>query len=104
MILHSKSTCCLQDYRAKTFEKDTHFLHILYFRNSHLLPLEKEIFCSKKSLVLSIKSQTCGEGGAHLRNSFWHLLMNLKNKLFQKTIEVGQYKQNNFDIYNVAFF
>ena len=26
------------------------------------------------------KSHTCEEGGAHLRISFWHLLMNLKNK------------------------
>ena len=26
------------------------------------------------------KSHTCQEGGAHLRISFWHLLMNLKNK------------------------
>ena len=26
------------------------------------------------------KSHTCGEDGAYLRISFWHLLMNLKNK------------------------
>ena len=26
------------------------------------------------------KSHTCEEGGAHLRISFWHLLMHLKNK------------------------
>ena len=40
------------------------------------------------------KSHTCEEGGACLRISFWHLLMNLKNKLKQiiikKTVEVGQ--------------
>ena len=26
------------------------------------------------------KSHTCEEGGAHLRISLWHLLMNLKNR------------------------
>ena len=26
------------------------------------------------------KSHTCEKGGAHLRISFWHLLMNFKNK------------------------
>ena len=30
------------------------------------------------------KSHTCEEGGAHLRISFSHLLMNLKNKLLLK--------------------
>ena len=38
-----------------------------------------------------IKSHTCEEGGAHFRISFWHSLMNLKNKeLLKKTVEVGQ--------------
>ena len=33
----------------------------------------------------------CEEGGAHLRISVWHLLMNLKNDyLLKKTVEVGQ--------------
>ena len=37
------------------------------------------------------KSHTCEEGEAHLRISFSHLLMNLKNKkLLKKTFEVGQ--------------
>ena len=31
-------------------------------------------------LNMQKKSHTCEEGGAHLRISFWHLLMNLKNK------------------------
>ena len=40
-----------------------------------------------------IKSHTCEEGGAHLRISFWHLLMNLKNKIIiKKTVEVDQWK------------
>ena len=30
------------------------------------------------------KSDTCEEGGAHLRVSFWHLLMNLKNNYLLK--------------------
>ena len=38
-----------------------------------------------------IKNHTCEEGGGHLRISFWHLLMNLKNKLLlKKNVEVGQ--------------
>ena len=37
------------------------------------------------------KSHTCEEGGAHIRISFWHLLMNLKKKfIIKKTVEVGQ--------------
>ena len=35
------------------------------------------------------KLHTWEEGGAHLRISFWHLLMNLKNK-YEKTVEVSQ--------------
>ena len=36
------------------------------------------------------KSHTCEEGGAHLRISFWHSLMNLKKKLLlKKTVKVG---------------
>ena len=37
-------------------------------------------------------AKTCKECGAHRRISFWHLLMNWAYK-----------KQNNFNIYNVAF-
>ena len=33
------------------------------------------------------KSQTCEEGVAQLRNSYWNLLMNLKNKLLKKPWE-----------------
>ena len=32
------------------------------------------------------KSQTCEEGGRHLRISFWHLLMNLKKKYLLKKL------------------
>ena len=39
------------------------------------------------------KSHTCKEGGAHLRISVWHLLMNLKNKyLLKKTLLSGPIK------------
>ena len=49
------------------------------------------------------KSHTC-EGGAHVRISFWHLLMNLKDKhLFKKLLKWVNKKQNNFNNYNVAF-
>ena len=38
--------------------------------------------CNKNFLVYIFKkkSQTCEEGRVHLGISFWHLLMNLKNK------------------------
>ena len=50
------------------------------------------------------KSHTCQEGGAHLRLSFWHLLMNLKNKqILKKLLKWANKKQKNFNIYNVAF-
>ena len=49
------------------------------------------------------KSHTCEEGGAHFRISVWHLLM--KNKsLLKKLLKWANKKQNNFNIYNVAFF
>ena len=35
---------------------------------------------SPNQVLSGNKSYTCEEGGAHLRISFWHLLMNLKNK------------------------
>ena len=49
------------------------------------------------------RSHTCEEGGAHLRISFWYLLMNLKNKLLERLLKWDNKKQNNFNIYNVAF-
>ena len=49
------------------------------------------------------KSHTWEEGGAQLKISFWHLLMNLKNKyLFKKMLKLANKKQNNFNIYNAA--
>ena len=37
------------------------------------------------------KSYICEDGGARLRISVWHLLMNLTNNyLLKKTVEVGQ--------------
>ena len=53
---------------------------------------------------MSKKSHTCEEGGAHLRISFWHLLMNLKDKyLFKKMLNWASGKQNKCNIYNIAF-
>ena len=51
--------------------------------NTHEIILkqnEKEEKERKNKLNQIKKSHTCEEGGTHLRNSFWHLLMNLKNK------------------------
>ena len=41
----------------------------------------KVVWTYKQQDQYKKKSRTCEEGGAHLRISFWHLLMNLKNKL-----------------------
>ena len=43
-----------------------------------------------KTFPLVKKLHTCEEGGSHLRIYLWHLLMNSKNKLLKKTVEVGQ--------------
>ena len=37
-----------------------------------------------QGIQLQEKSHTCEVGGAHLRISVWHLLMNLKKQLFIK--------------------
>ena len=50
------------------------------------------------------KSHTCKESGTNLAISFWHLLVNLKNKLLKKLLKWANKKQNNFSIYNVASF
>ena len=50
------------------------------------------------------KSHTCEEGGAHLRTSVGHLLMNLKNYLFKKLLKLANKKCKNFNIYKVVFF
>ena len=48
-------------------------------------------FSLKKLAFGSKKSHTCEEGVKHLRNSFWHLLMNLKNNyLLKKNDEEDQ--------------
>ena len=42
--------------------------------------------------------------GAHLRNSVWHLMVNLKNiYLLKKLLKWANKKCKNFNIYNVAF-
>ena len=49
----------------------------------------KKQYISQNSNNSKKKSHICEEGGAHLRISFWHLLMNLKI-FIKKTVEVGQ--------------
>ena len=52
----------------------------------------------------AIKSHTC-EGGAHLRISVQHLMMNLKNSyLLKKLLKWANKKCMNFNIYSVVFF
>ena len=50
------------------------------------------------------KSHTCEEGGAHLRISFWHLLMNLKNNYLLKNCTSRPAKKKIYNIYNVIYF
>ena len=57
------------------------------------------------SSQIAKKSYIFKEGGAQLRISFWHLLMNLKNKyLLKKLLKQANKKQNHFDIYNAGIF
>ena len=51
------------------------------------------------------KSHICEEGGgAHLRISVWHLLINLKNNyLLQKLLEWTNKICKSFNIYNIVF-
>ena len=78
----------------QTMQQISKFYHILNIQTNH--GWEK---------ILKKKSHTCEEGGAHLRISFWHLLMNFKNKqLLKKLLKCTNKKQNNFNIYNVGFF
>ena len=49
---------------------------------------------SSHNNYLHKKSHTCEEGGAHLRSSFKHLLMNLKNKyILRKLLKWANKKQ-----------
>ena len=71
----------------------------------HLFPPDFVDFLSHIMLQSLKKSQTCEEGGADLKISFWQLMMNLKIKyLFKKLLKWANKKQNNFNIYNVAIF
>ena len=56
-----------------------------------------------KSIRFYKISNTCEEGRAHLRISFWHLLMNLKNNYLLKTLLKWANKYKHFHICNVAF-
>ena len=66
-------------------------------------PLLSFQYTQSKLYKKSKKSNTSEEGVAHLRISFWHLLMNLKNKyLLKKLLKWTNKKQNDLNIYNVA--
>ena len=66
-LVHRNLCDNITDFEVYPFIKNT--------KNLNMVSWECNIiFTSNK------KSHTCEEGGAHLRISFWHLLMNLKNK------------------------
>ena len=53
----------------------------------------KEKYQIKRKISIQ-KSHTCEEGGAHLRISFWHLLINLNsNYLLKKLLKWANKKQ-----------
>ena len=63
-------------------------------------PMSKRSYFFKKKK----KSHACKEGRAHLRISFLHSLMNLKNKyLLKQLLKWANKKENNFNIYNFEF-
>ena len=71
------------------------------------LNLRNKLFKKFKKLRLHIdkeKSHTCEEGGAHFRISFWHLLMNLKNKSLLKKLLKWANKKKIILIFTVLHF
>ena len=101
-IRHDNQTCNkslkIKYNPLKELHNDTitrMLLHFLVFPRK-LSPLVKK---NKE------KSCACEEGGSHLRISFWHLLMNLKNNyLLKKLLKWVNKKCKNFNIYNIVFF
>ena len=63
---------------------------------------DKQKTAQESTTTKSKKTHIC-EGGGHLRISFWHLLMNLKNSFLCIWLLANQiYK--NLNIYNLVFF
>ena len=59
----------------------------------------QKLWSNNFNFTMIKKFHTCDEGGAHLRISFWHLLMNLKKKkLLKKLLKWANKKQNNFNV------
>ena len=50
------------------------------------------------------KNHTCEEGGAYLRISFWHLLMNLKSNDLLKKTWIGPIKNVRILIFTMLYF
>ena len=71
-IFHLKSKF-LNFLETKNFSTESFNTESFSFRELQPLVSYKQVSCKKKS-------HTSEEGGAHFRISFWHLLMNLKNK------------------------
>ena len=53
--------------------------------------------------MITQKSHRCEEGGAHLRISFWHLLIHLKNK-YLKILQFLRYRAWQTEIGNFGHF
>ena len=73
----------------KIYGKYTLNILHLYFsslKSDRSIPQVNFLKRSTNEVQKQKKSHTCEEGGAHLRISFWHLLMNLKNKLLLKKL------------------
>ena len=81
-----------------------HVSHKNYFLRFHCFKINSKVRYQKTTYIYGVsvkktsylqlfikKITNMGKKWAHLRTSFWHLLMNLKNNyLLKKTFEVGQ--------------
>ena len=72
---------------------------------SPFLKVPKKLDRQVMNKCFTYKLHTCEEGGAHLRIFFLAFVDELQKQIIiTKTVEVGQKKQNNFNIYNVELF
>ena len=107
-LFHLKSSFSSQDILISVFPPSP--FHCFREWSKINLRVYDVIICLNKNLITHFvwylgeaKSQY-EEGGAHIRISFCHLLMNLKNSYRKKLMKWANKKQNNFNISNVAFF
>ena len=65
-----------------------------------IIILQKYILWS----LVKLKNHTREKGGAQLRTSFWHLLMNLKNNYLLKKLLSGPIKNIRTLIFTMMYF